>query len=178
MITREHDVAMKNLFVARGRPDIPARVSKWDRRFLELAIHVAAWSKDPSTKCGAVIIRPDKTVLSLGYNGFPRGMRDTPDEYADREQKLAKVIHCEMNAVLSAREPVKGCTLYTTGPNCDRCAAHMIQAGITTFVFHDPEAGFAQRWEKEIERTWRFFHEAEVMVRQIDMTYWTYSRVR
>ena len=52
---------------------------KWDRRFLALAEHVADWSKDPSTKTGAVIVRPDRTIASMGYNGFPRGMADTDD---------------------------------------------------------------------------------------------------
>lgn len=36
-------------------------MDKWDQRFLELAKVVSTWSKDPSTKTGAVIVRPDKT---------------------------------------------------------------------------------------------------------------------
>lgn len=67
---------------------------KWDRRFLRLAQEVASWSKDPSTKTGAVIVRPDKTIAAIGYNGFPRGCDDAPELYAHRETKLSRVVHC------------------------------------------------------------------------------------
>jgi dCMP deaminase len=49
---------------------------KWDIRFIELAKHVSTWSKDPSTKVGAIIATEDRRVLSMGYNGFPRGCPD------------------------------------------------------------------------------------------------------
>ena len=51
-------------------------MTDWNKRFLDLAGHVAGWSKDPSTKVGAVIVNDDKQVLGLGYNGFPRGVHD------------------------------------------------------------------------------------------------------
>ena len=50
---------------------------KWDIRFLELAKHISAWSKDPSTKVGCVAIGNHGQVLSQGYNGFPRGILDS-----------------------------------------------------------------------------------------------------
>src|ERR1051326_2813900 len=57
------------------------RKEKWDRRFLELAKHVSSWSKDPSTKVGAVIVDANRRVVATGYNGFPRGVEDTPERY-------------------------------------------------------------------------------------------------
>lgn len=112
---------------------------KWDRRFLALAQHISMWSKDPSTKCGAVIVRPDRTIASLGYNGFPRGIDDSPSTYAERELKYSRVVHAEMNAILNCTERPQGMTLYTFsngwGPCCDRCAVHIIQAGIARIVF-------------------------------------------
>jgi dCMP deaminase len=51
---------------------------KWDARFLDLARHVATWSRDPSTQTGAVIVRPNRTIASVGYNGFPRDCNDDP----------------------------------------------------------------------------------------------------
>src|SRR4051812_43949974 len=100
---------------------------KWDRRFLQMARLVASWSKDPSTKCGAVIVRPDKTVASVGFNGFPKGTNDDDELYADRETKYSRVVHAEQNALIFAREPLDGYTMYTWpqgfGPTCDRCAA-------------------------------------------------------
>ncbi len=95
---------------------------KWDDRFLNLAKFVAEWSKDPSTKVGAVIVRPDRTVASVGYNGFPRGVLDHVDRYSDRDTKYAMVVHAENNALINARQSLEGCTLYVTPlPPCTQC---------------------------------------------------------
>jgi len=121
---------------------------KWDRRFLGLAAYLAQWSKDPSTKVGAVIVRPDKTVASLGFNGFPRGAKDDEALYADREWKYAHIIHGEVNATVHAREPVAGYALFTWPMMpCIRCAPIIIQAGIRLFVCpHASEDALSRRW--------------------------------
>lgn len=137
--------------------------SKWDVRFLHLCELVAGWSKDSSTKCGACVVRPDKTVLSLGYNGFPRGMRDDADLYSDRELKYSRTVHAEVNAILSAHEPVRGCALYTWPmPPCDRCAVHAIQAGVRVVIFAKPLGEFADRWHNSLSLAKAFFAEAGV----------------
>lgn len=142
--------------------------NKWDARFIELAKNVAGWSKDPSTQTGAVIVRPDRTVASIGYNGFPRGCDDSPELYADRDNKLASIVHCEMNAVLSAREPLNGCTLYTWPfMSCDRCAAHMVQAGIKRTVAPVITPELAVRWEKSISTARRLYREAGVVCKEV-----------
>lgn len=140
---------------------------KWDLRFVEMAKFVSQWSKDPSTKTGAVLVRPDRTIASVGFNGFPQGMRDDDALYAEREIKYSRVIHCEMNAVLFCRDPLPltGYTLYTTGPNCDRCAVHMIQAGIRRFVFPAASPEQYKRWN--LDRTMGYFLEAQAEVIQI-----------
>lgn len=141
----------------------------WDRRFLAMARMVASWSKDPSTKFGAVIARPDNTVASLGFNGFPRGCSDADEVYADREEKYGRVVHAEVNAILAAREPLHGYTMYIwpggIGPACDRCSACIIQAGISTVV-HEfvPSAEHGSRWDVPIERGLAMFNEADVAV--------------
>ncbi len=142
------------------------RQLKWDFRFLEMAELVAGWSKDPSTKTGAVIVDGRRRVVSVGYNGFPRGMDDDAALYNDRELKYAKIIHCEMNAVLTAGVGVKGCTLYTWPfLSCDRCAVHMIQAGIVRAVAPAlQDAGLKERWADQIERTKSWFSEAGIEV--------------
>lgn len=115
---------------------LPPSSIKWDMRFLHLAREVASWSKDPSTQTGAVLVRPDRTVCSLGFNGFPRRMNDAPHLYNDREVKYKRIIHCEINALLSSRDQDhQGYTLYVWpfGP-CERCAVQLIQAGITRVV--------------------------------------------
>ena len=109
----------------------PSLRGPWPGRFIRLAKEVASWSKDPRTKCGAVIVRPDKTIASVGFNGFPRGLPDKEEHLNDREEKHARVIHAEMNAILSAHEPVTGCTLFVDPLiPCERCAVHIVQSGI------------------------------------------------
>ncbi len=126
---------------------------KWDYRGLELAFTVSQWSKDPSTKVGAVIMRPDKSISSVGYNGFPRKMPDNPEYYTDREEKYSRIIHGEVNALLQCREPVHGFTLYTRPfLPCDRCFVIMAQAGIVRFVAPKPTPDQLSRWGKAIDR--------------------------
>lgn len=141
------------------------QIDKWDDRFLNMAAEVAQYSKDPSTKTGAVIVRPDRTVAALGYNGFPAKLNDDPELYADREVKYERIIHCEMNAVLNCRERVDGYTLYTWPfLSCPRCAVHMITAGITKVVAPAVPADKLERWGDAMERTKAIFAEAGVEI--------------
>lgn len=146
--------------------------TKWDIRYLEMARLVASWSKDPSTQTGAVIVRPDNSVLSVGYNGFPRGINDTPERYENRELKYSLIVHCEMNAVLSAHESVQGCTLYTWPfLSCDRCCVHMIQAGITRVVAPEcPPGDKLDRWGAAFEETKARFREAGIECVEVPYT--------
>ena len=137
------------------------RQQKWDYRYLALVDLVASWSKDPSTKTGAAIVRPDFTLCSIGYNGFPSAMPDQQENYNNREAKYSRIIHCEMNALLHVRERVAGYTLYTTGCSCDRCFVHMVQAGISRFVFfYRPE--MQARWGKQFEAVEEYAKECGV----------------
>jgi dCMP deaminase len=138
-------------------------MNKWDKRWLEAAAFFAAWSKDPSTKVGAVIVRPDNTMASHGYNGFPRGVNDDPARYADRAQKYPRTVHAEVNAILSAHERVAGYTLYLTPLfPCAGCAGAVIQAGIKRVVVAGPQA--PTRWLQELEIGKEMFSEASVSI--------------
>ena len=129
-------------------------IDDWDLRFLRMAELVSTWSKDPSTKTGAVIALPDHRVASLGFNGFPKGMEDRAEWLENREEKYSRIIHCEMNALMFAGRDVAGCTLYTWPfPSCDRCAVHMLQAGIRRFVAPIPSPELQERWGPALERT-------------------------
>ena len=113
-------------------------MTDWDERFLQLAQHIAQWSKDPSTKVGAVIVRPNRTIASVGYNGFPRGVNDD-ERLNDRPYKYAMTVHAEANAILSANERLDGCTLYVTPLSpCSSCASILIQSGIKRGVAYMP----------------------------------------
>lgn len=135
-------------------------MNEWDKRFLQLAGHVSTWSKDPSTKCGAVLVRPNRTIASLGFNGFPMGISDALLLTRSREEKLERIIHAEMNALLFVAERPQGYTLYTWpfGPCC-RCAVHVIQAGIRRVVTL-PEP--PDRWKDSIQTARELFYEADV----------------
>jgi dCMP deaminase len=103
-------------------------------RFLNLAKEVANWSKDPSTKVGAVIADKDHRIVSIGFNGFPQGIKDD-ERLNDREKKYELTIHAEANAILFAGRSLDGCTCYTWPlPCCSRCAAIIIQSGMDRFV--------------------------------------------
>ncbi len=140
---------------------------KWDDRFIEMCQLVASWSKDPSTQTGAVIVRPDLSVVSVGYNGFARRMSDNASIYADRPSKYSRIIHCEMNALLQAGQSVEGCTLYTTGMCCDRCVVHMIQAGIERFVWPEDTEDMKSRWADAFALTLSYLQEADVSYREV-----------
>ncbi len=139
---------------------------KWDYRFLEMAKLVSTFSKDPSTQTGGVIVRPDKSLISVGFNGFPRKIADNPELLNNREEKYKRVVHSEMNAILNAHGSVEGCTLYNwPGQSCARCAVHVIQAGIIRVVSpNSSHTDFGIRWKAETELADSLFKEAGVEV--------------
>jgi len=144
--------------------------NKWDQRYLELAKHIASWSKDPSTKTGAVIVRPDKTVASIGYNGFPKSMPDNDNLYANRDEKYSRIVHCEMNAVLHAKEQLEGYTLYTYPfMSCDRCFQHMVQAGITRFVAPVATQEQLTRWGPAFDKVRQYARECSVELVEVQL---------
>lgn len=137
-------------------------ISRWDGRFLDLAAHVAQWSKDPSTRVGAVIVNAQRQVLSLGYNGFPRGVQDVLSRLEDRAEKYRFTVHAEANALLNATGPVRGCTLYCSLCTCHECAKLIIQAGITRVVITAPAPEVAERWSDAWQIAVRMYDEAGV----------------
>ena len=78
----------------------------WDEYFMAVAQLAGMRSKDPHTQVGACIVSEDNKILSMGYNGFPRGCSD--DE---------------------------GAKLYVTLFPCNECCKAIIQAGIKTVIY-------------------------------------------
>src|SRR5690554_5430094 len=104
-------------------------LSKWDARFLALAEHVAAWSKGPRKRIGAAIVRPNRSIASLGYNGPPRDFDDAAFLRMTREEQHAVVIHAEDNAIRQAApgEDLSACTLYVSPLfPCAVCARRIV----------------------------------------------------
>lgn len=140
-----------------------SRFEKWDKRFMGLAEYIAQWSKDPSTKTGAVIVDPKNRIVSIGYNGFPRGVKDLPERLENRDLKYPMIVHCERNAIIFARSPVEGCRLYTWPfMSCAPCAAMIIQAGIVEAI-----APFSDnpRWAEDFKLAKEMFEEAGVKLK-------------
>jgi|SRR5271170_6623263 len=156
---------MKHLSVDEfviGEVEQAKRQAKWDARYLELAKHIAQWSKDPSTKTGAVIVSPQGAVVSVGYNGFARGVNDTDERLNDRETKYKLVVHCERNAIIFAQRDLTGCTLYTWPfMSCSPCAGMVIQAGITRCVAPQNDN---PRWQEDFKLSQQQFAEAGVVL--------------
>lgn len=124
-------------------------LDKWDCRFLRLAEFISSWSRDPSKNVGAVIVDQKKRIVSLGFNGFPRGV-DDDHRLNDQNLKNEIVIHAEINALLFANKDVQGCTLYVWPiPPCSRCAAQIIQSGIARVVA--PYIEEADRWKASVQ---------------------------
>ena len=113
----------------------------WEEYFMSLAILSSYRSKDPSTKVGACIINPnDNTILSLGYNGFPRGCDDNLFPWGkgndnEEDNKYPYVVHAELNAILNAHKDLRGSVLYTTLSPCKECTKAIIQAGIKEVIY-------------------------------------------
>ena len=116
-----------------------ADVLNWDEYFMGLAHLSALRSKDPNTTVGAAIVDENHRVVSVGYNGFPKGCSD--DEFPwDREgdtleTKYVYVVHAELNAILNPKWPVAGCTIYVSLFPCNECAKAIIQSGIRRIVY-------------------------------------------
>lgn len=129
------------------------RQEKWDRRFLSLCRHISEWSKDPSTKVGA-IITDDIKVISLGFNGLPRQIPDYPEILNSREIKYKHIIHAETNAILTAHRNLSGCTIYTFPfLPCTRCASEIVQSGISRVVSIVCQE---ERWKTQLAESRQF----------------------
>ncbi len=116
------------------------QVINWDEYFMGIALLSAKRSKDPSTQVGACIVDDDHKVVSIGYNGMPRGIADNDLTWEKGEglhSKYLYVCHAEFNAILNIRNgsSLKGCTVYVTLFPCNECTKAIIQTGIKKIVY-------------------------------------------
>lgn len=151
-----------------GKAVLQAPMS-WDEYFMRHVYMAASMSKDPMTKIGAVLVR-GKTIISEGYNGFPRGIVDLQSRYEDRPLKRLMTEHGEVNSILNcARNGIKtlGTTMYTQGVPCGNCAGKIIQAGISEIVIHEdwPNLVHSEEWTISIQRSFSMLQEARVTIR-------------
>ena len=144
-------------------------LSKWERRVLKfwpVLQAVTSMSKDPSTKIGAIALDTNMNVVATGYNGFPRGVTDSVERYADRETKYKLVAHAEQNLIAQAAYSgvsLCGATLLVSNLYpCSSCAKSIIQSGITRVVA--PRHSASDRWLEESKWAKLLFDESGVEV--------------
>ena len=147
-------------------------MANWDIRFIELAKHISAWSKDPSTKVGCIIVGADREIRSTGFNGFPRGIDDSEERLTNRALKYPLICHAEENAIMHAARiglSLKDCTAFVTWPPCTRCTRSLIQAGVREVVY---PAGLTipERWLEDFNLGNQMFTEAQVTIREVELS--------
>lgn len=131
---------------------------------MRLAKEISSWSKDPSSKIGAVIVNDEKRILATGYNGFPKPVLDD-ERLENREEKYPLIIHSEMNALLNALNngvSVKGGTMFVYGlPVCAECAKNVAQSGIKHVFIMSPDTD--SKWYNQwVEKTVPIFEECGI----------------
>ncbi|HKM03279.1 MAG TPA: dCMP deaminase family protein [Lachnospiraceae bacterium] len=112
----------------------------WDEYFMGVSMLSGMRSKDPQTQVGACIVSADNKMLSMGYNGFPKGCSDDVFPWAREgdslETKYPFVTHSELNAILNYRGgSLEGAKIYVSLFPCNECAKAIIQSGIKTIVY-------------------------------------------
>jgi len=138
-------------------------VNKWKKRYLKIASEVATWSKDPSTKVGAIIVGTKGQIIANGFNGFPRGIEDSTVRLNDRPLKYKYTIHAEANAIYNAIHngaSTVGASIFVSGlPVCSECAKAIIQCGIIE-VCSDSVA--TERWKESCSHAFSMFDEVSI----------------
>jgi dCMP deaminase len=129
----------------------------WDVRHINLAYHVAQWSKD-TTKVGAVAVGVNRKDLALGYNGFPPGVADTPERLQDQVTKYALTQHAERNVLDHAKFEIQ--TIATTMFPCSQCAKSIVSRGVKRVL--SPAPLDREPWASDAQFTLLMFREAGI----------------
>ena len=144
-------------------------MDKWDKKFIKLSAHISGWSKDKNRKVGAVIVDNDNIVLSMGYNGIPRGCDDSVESRYDRPTKYLYTEHAERNAIYHAARhgvSLKDCRIYVTLFPCADCARAIIQSGITKIIAPEPDITH-EVWGEHFKAAIQMMEEAKINIQLI-----------
>lgn len=145
--------------------------NKWYERFYKEACDWSEYSKDPSTRVGAVIFNEDRQIKTKSYNGFPQGIADD-ERLHDREMKYKIIRHAEENAIFNcASEGVgtKDTSMAISTYPCSRCAGAIISAKIKRIITKMPtDKAFIERWQSEFDLAESLLNEAGIEVILLD----------
>jgi dCMP deaminase len=133
----------------------------------ETAANMAQWSKDLSTKVGAVLTNVHGQVIGVSCNELPPRVRDLP-ERRERPAKYLFTGHAEEKLICMAAQggtPTLGGTIYTTHYPCASCARMIIQAGITRVVVGPGQTSMPP---EQFDAARAMFREAGVAVKERD----------
>jgi dCMP deaminase len=142
---------------------------KWDLKFIELAKHISGWSKDTSTKVGAVIVNDSNRIISTGYNGFVIGCDDSIKSRYEKDKKYLYTEHAERNAIYSAAEKgdsTRNATIYMQLYPCVDCARAIIQSGIKRVVCTKPDFN-NEKWGESWRIAEELFNECGIEVKYV-----------
>ncbi|MDO5563615.1 MAG: dCMP deaminase family protein [Eubacteriales bacterium] len=144
----------------------------WDEYFMGIALLSAKRSKDPNTQVGACIVSNENKILSLGYNGFPKGCND--DEFpweregdSSYDTKYNYVAHAELNAILNFRgNTLENAKLYVSLFPCNECAKAIIQSGIKEVIYIEDKYANTP----EVKSSKRMFEAANVLCKKYNLS--------
>ena len=145
-------------------------MNKWDYRWFQLLDLVASWSNDPSTKVAAIIIPQNSDIPVLGYNGFPRNVKDYPERYNDRELKYKLIVHAEQNCILNALRNninIKDGKIYVSFPPCHECSKSIVQSGLSEVIYRKPTEDFLSRWKESLEISQIILGEGNIKLTEV-----------
>jgi dCMP deaminase len=114
----------------------------WNDRWMQQVALAASWSKDRSRKIGAAAVNDRNVLLSIGWNGFPRGVNDDIEARHARPAKYLWTEHAERNLIYNAAAEgisLLGATLFTQLFPCADCARGVIQSGFVRVVCPNPD---------------------------------------
>lgn len=138
---------------------------KWYKRFLKLAEHISSFSKDPSTKVGAVIFDDNNRIISMGYNGLPQKINDSEERLNNRDLKYKIVIHAEMNAIIFSKRDLTDLSIAVWPfVSCSNCSSAIIQSGIKRVVAPNLPEELKERWQESCDLSLQMYREANIEV--------------
>jgi len=116
------------------------KIISWNEYFMGVAVLSGYRSKDPNTRVGACIVNEDKKIVGIGYNGLPKGCKDSDFPWHSQSSNLSQtkypyVVHAEANAILNATTNLKNCTIYVSLFPCHDCVKLIIQSGIKKIIY-------------------------------------------
>lgn len=143
--------------------------NKWRYRWIQMAELVSSWSEDPSTKVGCVIVNDEQDLLSIGWNGLPRGIVSSVEKIEHRPTKYSWIEHAERNAIYNGTRTgsknFKGATMYILYFPCCDCARAIIQSGISTIVVkQNNDDSFKERWTENLKMSKQMLVEANIQI--------------